>query len=106
MSSVNENKNIDSCKYSLTNKFTGFFTEDALDNLDDVISTVDFLSLVSGNAKDNKEGALLDNRMANGLFNILGRELEGIKASLLVCGGAFSESDIRHFLHSNKNTIW
>lgn len=98
MSTVNENK------YTFCNKYAGFCTEESLDNLNDVISVVYFLSTMAGAAKQNKEGAILDNGTASGIFNILGREIESIKGSLFLCGGVFSGDDIMPFLHRHKKT--
>lgn len=98
MSTVNESK------YTLRNRYAGFCTEDSLDNLNDVINVVNFLSTMAGAAKCNKEGAILDNGIANGIFNILGREIESIKESLFLCGGTFSEDDVMPFLRRHEKT--
>ncbi|OSK32961.1 hypothetical protein EAMG_03506 [Escherichia coli M056] len=70
-------------------EFAGFFTEDSINNLDDVINVIALLSALTGEINTRGGMSVQINEMVS-LTNILYRELQSIKTDLHPSGGIFS----------------
>ncbi|EBZ2215793.1 hypothetical protein ABK178_004808 [Salmonella enterica subsp. enterica serovar Brandenburg] len=78
---MSENQNI---RNTYIKKYAGFFTEDSIENLNDVINFITVISEFS-----RKDTFVQANEMES-LANILYRELQTIKSGMHLSGGIFS----------------
>ncbi|EPT4165530.1 hypothetical protein ACVWV2_003648 [Escherichia coli] len=73
----------------LHKEYVGFFTEDAKEDLTDVINLVSLISVVFGD-KNGRASAEIINEEIVSLSNIIYRELQSIKSGMHLSGGIFS----------------
>ncbi|EMQ5025203.1 TPA: hypothetical protein JEX60_002020 [Escherichia coli] len=78
---MSENQNI---RNTYIREYAGFFTEDSIENLNDVINFINIISEFS-----RKDTLVQANEMES-LANILYRELQTIKSGMHSSGGIFS----------------
>ncbi|HAU9112363.1 TPA: hypothetical protein JFB78_005010 [Escherichia coli] len=78
---MSENQNI---RNAYIREYAGFFTEDSIENLNDVINFINIISEFS-----RKDTLVQANEMES-LANILYRELQTIKSGMHSSGGIFS----------------
>ncbi|KAE9866505.1 hypothetical protein GP982_23935 [Escherichia coli] len=78
---MSENQNI---RNTHIREYTGFFTENSIENLNDVINFINIISEFS-----RKDTLVQANEMES-LANILYRELQTIKSGMHLSGGIFS----------------
>ena len=86
-------------------EYIGFFTEDAKENLNDVINLIRLISIVFGD-KNGKAIAEIVNEEIVSLNNIIHRELQSIKSGLHLSGGIFSwrEAEAGGFIKITNNS--
>ncbi|EJM2180124.1 TPA: hypothetical protein HJL26_001807 [Escherichia coli] len=70
-------------------EYVGFFTEDAIENLKDVINLVDCLIATTADANNNHHIDICRGMLIS-VLNIMSRELRSIKSDMHYSGGIFS----------------
>ncbi|HAN9263362.1 TPA: hypothetical protein ACWRBI_004693 [Escherichia coli] len=83
---MSENQNI---RNIYKKEYAGFFTEDSIENLEDVINVIALLSTLTGEINTSERMPVQINEMES-LTNILYRELRAIKSGMHTSGGIFS----------------
>lgn len=73
----------------LRKEYVGFFTEDAKEDLTDVINLVNLISLVF-DERNCRVATEITNKDIVSLSNIICRELQSIKSGMYLSGGIFS----------------
>lgn len=73
----------------LHKEYVGFFTEDAKEDLTDVINLVNLMSIMF-DERSCGVGAGITNKDITSLSNIISRELQSIKSGMHLSGGIFS----------------
>lgn len=82
---MSENQNI---RNIYKKEYAGFFTEDSIENLEDVINVIALLSALTGEINTSERMPVQINEMES-LTNILYRELRAIKSGMHTSGGIF-----------------
>ncbi|HDH8530251.1 TPA: hypothetical protein PJM12_002885 [Escherichia coli] len=83
---MSENKNYADV---LDKEYIGFFTENAKEDLADVINLIGLISVIFGD-KNGRVPAEIINEEIVSLSNIIYRELQSIKSGMHLSGGIFS----------------
>ncbi len=73
----------------LDKEYIGFFTEDAKEDLTDVINLINLMSIMF-DERSCGVGAEITNKDITSLSNIISRELQSIKSGMHLSGGIFS----------------
>ncbi|EFM6085779.1 hypothetical protein RCO15_17290 [Escherichia coli] len=83
---MSENQNV---RNIYKKEYAGFFTEDSIGSLEDVINVIALFSALTGEI-NTKERITVQSDEMESLTNILYRELRAIKSGMHLSGGIFS----------------
>ncbi|EMB7581186.1 hypothetical protein VAD58_002535 [Escherichia coli] len=73
----------------LAEKYIGFFTERAKENLEDVINLIRLIYSILGDKSGGTTTVIINKEMVS-LFNIIDRELQSVKSGIHPSGRIFS----------------